>query len=98
MFFFSSTIVASLLLETSVSFCFCIGRIYVNFFGNSLIFRFQGMAIQNLAVVSCQLLIVSVSLQGLDIQDLAFHRTWLVRGNLTPSPVPSVGFDPWTST
>ena len=65
----------------------------MHIFGNLPIFHFQGALIQNLAVVS-----VSVSFQGLDIQDLASLQIGLGRSDPTPRPVPSAGFDPGTST
>ena len=72
--------------------------LYSEFLGNLLIYNFQGLVIQNLAVVSC-LLSVSVS-KVLAIQDLASHQIGLVRWDPTPPPlpVPDAGFDPRTST
>ena len=61
------------------------------FWGNLMIFHFQGLAIQNLAVVSC-LLSVSVS------KVLAIYQTGLFRWDVTPPPVPSVHFETQIST
>ena len=86
-FFFFFTIITSLSVGTPAS--YCLYRCFLNIcelFKDFPIFHFQGLVIQNLAVVS------------VSFQDLASLQIRFVRWYPIPPPVPRSGFDPWTST